>query len=798
MTDNGDAHVGAIGLVGDAAASDSTSAWSIEALLKGVLGALDGLPVLGTAGQNQALLGPLVGSGPPTFRALTLADMGADIETIDANSLTGTTLAAGVKHSSLQDVGTLSALTVTATITGSVSGNAGTATTLATARAINGVNFDGSAPITVTAAAGTLSGTTLNATVVGSSLTSVGTLASLAMGGTLTMGANTLALASATVSGTPTWSSNQAITLSTAAQTNITSLGTLTALTVSGQLIDSANGAASTPALTVSGAPFAGTGTTSFPQVYINDSAATASTTLNTAGTYFGVNGHGTTTRDFVGLYYDGVLRVNIAQKTGIQTWKLYALADGTTSNGVIAFATPNNRPGLILWTDAAQTANRINIAYATTARFTLGFDADNTGNGLLGIQSGNAVVIDRSGVLGWNSAADLTSGSLDNTLQRLGAHSMQWGAAASATPNAFTLQMAENYNAAGSTASGSATLQLGGTSLAATSTNSPGGSAIITTGLGTGNAAATTITFQTAVPTASGTGAQSLANSLVLSQPSGASTTSNFLNVTGTLPSTLSAGVIGIKAAITGAGNSGQVVTGFRLDLLVGYTGSSATFGAIFENDSAGTGTGINASGTINGNAAYEGFTGTTTTGDNFGAVGIASGGGRNFGNYGASLTAKNSATNIGVVGFGLNTGGSPIQIGGYFGLHSALPTFASAALIADNGSTSSPVFLARVNGTTKMSVDASGHLNFADAINAILGTSTGTQIATAANQMLAFHGSTAVVQRAGAAQAAVVTTGSALASYGYTQAQADSIVTLLNELRAALVEKGLIKGSA
>jgi hypothetical protein len=50
----------------------------------------------------------------------------------------------------------------------------GSAATLTTPRAINGTNFDGSAPITITAAAGTLTGTTLNSTVVTSSLTSVG------------------------------------------------------------------------------------------------------------------------------------------------------------------------------------------------------------------------------------------------------------------------------------------------------------------------------------------------------------------------------------------------------------------------------------------------------------------------------------------------------------------------------------------------------------------------------------------------------------------------------------------------
>ena len=53
---------------------------------------------------------------------------------------------------------------------------AGAATALATARAINGVDFDGTAPITVTAAAGTVTGTTLNSSVVTSSLTTVGVL----------------------------------------------------------------------------------------------------------------------------------------------------------------------------------------------------------------------------------------------------------------------------------------------------------------------------------------------------------------------------------------------------------------------------------------------------------------------------------------------------------------------------------------------------------------------------------------------------------------------------------------------
>lgn len=47
---------------------------------------------------------------------------------------------------------------------------------------------------------------------------------------------------SGTVAGTPTWASNQAITLSTAAQGNVTSLGTLTAVNTSGNMVMSGAG----------------------------------------------------------------------------------------------------------------------------------------------------------------------------------------------------------------------------------------------------------------------------------------------------------------------------------------------------------------------------------------------------------------------------------------------------------------------------------------------------------------------------------------------------------------------------
>lgn len=76
------------------------------------------------------------------------------------------------------------------THTGAVVGNATTATQLQTARSINGVSFNGSQNITVPAAAGTLSGPALSATVVQSNLTSVGTLTALTVTNNITANAN--------------------------------------------------------------------------------------------------------------------------------------------------------------------------------------------------------------------------------------------------------------------------------------------------------------------------------------------------------------------------------------------------------------------------------------------------------------------------------------------------------------------------------------------------------------------------------------------------------------------------------
>jgi len=78
--------------------------------------------------------------------------------------------------------------------------------------------------------------------------------------------------------------------------------------------------------------------------------------------------------------------------------------------------------------------------------------------------------------------------------------------------------------------------------------------------------------------------------------------------------------------------------------------------------------------------------------------------------------------------------------------------------------------------------------------------GGSDGVKLGQSITDLVGIYGVTPVAQRAGSAQAAVITTGSTNSSpYGFaTAGQGDAIVALVNELRAALVAVGIIKGAA
>jgi hypothetical protein len=106
--------------------------------------------------------------------------------------------------------------------------------------------------------------------------------------------------------------------------------GGISGLTTDGSHLALATaGAASTPSLLVSGAPFAGTGTTSFPLVYINTSGASAPTVFATAGTLFGGNASGTSV-NLVDFYANGV------QKFVVNGFGAVTFAGGSCSGAVV------------------------------------------------------------------------------------------------------------------------------------------------------------------------------------------------------------------------------------------------------------------------------------------------------------------------------------------------------------------------------------------------------------------------------------------------------------------------------
>lgn len=74
------------------------------------------------------------------------------------------------------------------------------------------------------------------------------------------------------------------------------------------------------------------------------------------------------------------------------------------------------------------------------------------------------------------------------------------------------------------------------------------------------------------------------------------------------------------------------------------------------------------------------------------------------------------------------------------------------------------------------------------------------GQTLGASITDTISFYGVTPIAQRAGAAQAAVGTTAATTTTpWGFgSSTQADAIVTLVNEMRAAMVAVGLIKGAA
>lgn len=95
--------------------------------------------------------------------------------------------------------------------------------------------------------------------------------------------------------------------------------------------------------------------------------------------------------------------------------------------------------------------------------------------------------------------------------------------------------------------------------------------------------------------------------------------------------------------------------------------------------------------------------------------------------------------------------------------------------------------------------SVTLNGGITMANATNIVLNTSTGTKIGTATNQKLGFFNATPIIQPADAAQAAAPAGGTGTAAGGWdTAANRNAAINTINAMRTALVNLGLIKGSA
>lgn len=200
-----------------------------------------------------------------------------------------------------------------------------------------------------------------------------------------------------------------------------------------------------------------------------------------------------------------------------------------------------------------------------------------------------------------------------------------------------------------------------------------------------------------------------------VVATPATLDTLENALSITATLPNPGGASIeTGANFTFAPGGTTNtSFMRGFTVNLTQGsYTGTRETHAIVASNVAVGTAAvnlGINAVG----NTGLESSSRGTTTGTNYGVIAHARGGNLSVGLHGYACTLKNSATNVGVSGFALNTGTSPVHIGGLFVLSdSNAITLASAALLADNAATTNPIALFRDNGTPRFTIENGGRV--------------------------------------------------------------------------------------
>lgn len=189
--------------------------------------------------------------------------------------------------------------------------------------------------------------------------------------------------------------------------------------------------------------------------------------------------------------------------------------------------------------------------------------------------------------------------------------------------------------------------------------------------------------------------------------------------------------------------GNVGIGVASSSYPLDVNNTGTSATFNvtARFLQLSTQNGTGAFVSGSglsyrPQGNQSAQVLTWGINTGQNIGGSYLASNGNTNIAGWFSATVDKNSAANIGIASFAVNNGTSPTQVAGYFALAeygTSLPTFTNAAIVADNGATTSPIFIGRDNGSTVFTIADGGNVGIGNTPTAAIDIKASTTSAAA-----------------------------------------------------------------
>lgn len=185
------------------------------------------------------------------------------------------------------------------------------------------------------------------------------------------------------------------------------------------------------------------------------------------------------------------------------------------------------------------------------------------------------------------------------------------------------------------------------------------------------------------------------------------------YFAVNGAMPAIPVANVSGTFFVVTSAGNAAFTQTALDARLTSGYTGASSTRGVFCDNNAAGTAGTLLSNNPPDGNSGCSYVSSSSTAGYNYGCSGLAYTGNISIGvlgrgGYSTVQRDKNGAAYLGVVGFARNNGvGGATHCGVYAGLDIVDPTFASAALIADNDTATDPIFLGRDNGTVVFRID-------------------------------------------------------------------------------------------